>query len=185
MKTLFTKKFVLAGLLALNAASVFAGQPPNITNLGLNAQLDGKQQVPAVVTDGKGTFFANTTGTKITYQLNTSNLSSNVVEAHIHLAQPGVNGGLMVILCAPNVQQVNPCPSDTKGKMSIGGTIFTDTPTAALPGVPNQGITTPVNFLKVLQAFREGNAYVNIHTQNIDGEIRGQIKTGGGLPTHS
>lgn len=185
MKTLLTKQFVLGGLLALSAAVVFADQPPNTTNLGLNAQLDGKQQVPAVVTDGKGTFFANTTSSSITYRLNTSNLSSNVVEAHIHLAQPGVNGGLMVILCAPDLLPVVlPCSSDAKGNMSTGGTIFFDNQTA-LPGVPNQGIQKPVNFLKVLQALREGNGYVNIHTRNIDGEIRGQIKTGGGIPTRS
>lgn len=183
MKTLSTKQFVLGGLFAFSAA-VFAGQPPNITNLGLNAQLDGKQQVPAVVTDGKGTFFANTTSTSITYRLTTSNLSSNVVEAHIHLAQPGVNGGLMVILCAPNVQGVTPCFSDEKGNMTTGATIFSNN-SSALLGVPNQGIPQSVNFLKVLQALREGNGYVNIYTRNIDGEIRGQIKIGGGIPTHS
>lgn len=184
MKTFIAKQLILGGLLAVSASAAFADQPPNTTNLGLNAQLDGKQQVPVVLTNGKGTFFANTTSTTITYQLSTSNLSSNVMEAHIHLAQPLANGGVMIILCAPNTPGVSSCPQDPKGNINLSGTIsYMDV--NAFPGIPGQGLPSPVNFLKVLKAFRDGNAYVNIHTAKIDGEIRGQVQTGGGIPTHS
>ena len=37
--------------------------------------------------------------TRIDYELTYSNLSSTASAAHIHFAQPGVNGGIVAFLC--------------------------------------------------------------------------------------
>ncbi|HEX9892287.1 MAG TPA: CHRD domain-containing protein [Gemmatimonadales bacterium] len=141
------------------------------------APASGGEEVPARDTRGHGTavFHLNSDGTELEYRLIASNIE-NVVQAHIHLEAPGVNGPIVVFLYG----LVAPGGGRTDGILAEGTITVADL-TGPLTGEP---------FSALLDAIRAGNAYVNIHTNDgIDppntgpgdfpgGEVRGQIKGG-------
>src|SRR5438105_14336847 len=66
----------------------------------LAAKLSGFQQVPPVLSNGKGSFSAEIHDiNSITFRLNYSGLSSPVTGAHVHFGQKGANGGIIFFLC--------------------------------------------------------------------------------------
>ena len=66
-----------------------------------------------------------------------------------------------------------PCPGPTSGMVSGSVTA------ANVLGPDVQGIAPGADFAKVVQALREGAAYVNVHTNRSKaGEIRGQVRRG-------
>ena len=69
--------------------------------VNLAARLGGSQEVPVVMTTGRGAFKGqlNPEGTSLSYELSYSDVEGEVTQAHIHLGQPGVNGGIMAFLC--------------------------------------------------------------------------------------
>jgi hypothetical protein len=114
----------------------------------LKATLSGANQVPPVTTQGSGTARVSIDGATgvICYVITVANLSSEVVEAHIHQGAAGTNGGVVVNFHPPaNNGSTNGC-------------------TSVDPAVAQQIRANPAGF------------YVNIHTVNIDGEIRGQLQ---------
>jgi hypothetical protein len=134
---------------------------------------------PSLFTNGKGTSRVQIAAdkTSISYELSYSGLSSAVTQAHIHFAQKGVNGGIIVYLCdntgfAP--KGVPACPDS--------GTV-TGTATAADVNPPNnplpvttQGIA-PGDFAALVAAIEHNSGYVNVHTTDFPaGEIRGQLR---------
>ena len=75
----------------------------------IHSQLDGYHEVPAVSTLGRGTFFLRNTGpftSELSYEL-----EGEIIQAHIHLGQAGVNGGVTsaLPLMAPPVSKF--CPT--------------------------------------------------------------------------
>jgi hypothetical protein len=158
-------------VVALSATLIYAQS--NFSKL--KALLTGQEEVPVVSTTGSGTFNAiiSKDETQITYELSYSNLESNATQAHIHLGQPNVNGGIQVWLCSnlaspPTPPGVQPCPLRSG---TITGTITGDN----IVGPLSQGITTG-ELDELIEAIRDGNTYVNVHTVNSPGgEIRSQI----------
>lgn len=146
-------------------------------------RLVGDFEVPAISTAAHGTFEATLHGTTVNYKLTYSGLESDVRQAHIHFAQPSVNGGISVWLCETttiphptvSLQAVTP---DCGGPRSA---TITDSFTAEeVIGPAGQGITAG-EFAALLEAMRGGLTYANVHTQTFGGgEIRAQIKRGGG-----
>ncbi len=156
----------------------------------IQARLTGYEEVPAVSTRANGElrativnepneFLISSGETKIQYQLSYSALEGNVTQAHIHLGQAGVNGGISVWLCAnpaalppgtaipPGTQ---PCPDPPA---QIEGTITA----ASVVGPTAQGIA-PGEFGELLRALRAGKTYVNVHSTKFPGgEVRSQINT--------
>jgi len=139
--------------------------------------MEGAQETPAVITGATGDFrmdIGKGDGS-FDFELTYSGIENGTVtQAHIHVGQPNVAGGIVIFLCtnlAPpaGVPVPPPCPAN-------GGTV-TGTRTAAdVIGVPAQGVSTG-EFAAVLTAIREGLAYANVHsTISPSGEIRGQIK---------
>lgn len=162
---------VLVVLMALGATLAY-GQ--NFSRL--RALLTGQEEVPVVITTGNGTFSAviNKDETEITYELSYSDLESNATQAHIHLGQPKVNGGIAVWLCSnlaspptpPGLNQPCPLRSGTFTGVITGDSIV---------GPVSQGLTTG-ELGQLIRAIRDGNTYVNVHTVNSpNGEIRSQI----------
>ena len=99
-------------------------------------------------------------------------MASGVTQAHIHIGQKGVNGGISVFLCS-NLDDpsagTQACPA---GDAEITGTITA----ASVIGPTTQGIAAG-QFDAFLAAARAGVAYVNVHSVTFPGgEIRGQIK---------
>ena len=75
--------------------------------------LSGNEEVPIVLTTGRGTLTAsiNREGTEIAYKLRYSDLESDATQAHIHIGQPRVNGGVSVFLCCEHSADHSPCGS--------------------------------------------------------------------------
>ena len=129
--------------LALGAAIVFAG--PAFADK-MKATLDGKSEVPAVTSAGKGTADVDydAASKKLSWKLTYSGLSGPATAAHFHgPAEAGKNAGVAVAI-----------PNATSSPVE-GSATLTDAQAADLMA---------------------GKYYINIHTAaNPGGEIRGQV----------
>lgn len=166
------KAIVLAMPLTLSA---LLGSPDATANGQFKTRLSGFEEVPALSSPGSGEFEAKVTGETIEYTLSYQGLDSGVLFAHIHLGQPGVNGGVSVFLCsnAPAPVITPRCP--TPGS-SVSGTLTA----ADVIGPAGQGIG-PEEIGELIDAIEAGATYVNVHTNDFpSGEIRGQIGRGFG-----
>lgn len=136
----------------------------------LKASLTGYQEVPSVSSTGTGSLDLRIDDNMqtIDYVLTYENLEgTTTAAAHIHLGQPGANGGVSVFLCGGGGR---PACTPTFGEFS--GTI---TPTDII-GPVAQGIS-PGEFAELVQALRSRVTYANVHTnRNPGGEIRGLIQ---------
>jgi hypothetical protein len=142
--------------------------------------LSGGDEVPSVSTAARGSLILDIdeAAQQIRYELSYQNLSSPVAQAHIHFAQPGVNGGIFIWLCqatsapAPGLG-INPPPCPQSG--SVGGVIGTND-VIATAATQQLGAG---EFQEAVAAIRAGLAYANVHTATSPGgEIRGQLKIG-------
>ena len=139
------------------------------------AKLIGFNEVPATNSNGRGKLRLTLTDTEITFRLDYSGLSGNPAASHIHVGQQNVNGGVAVFFCGGGGKPA--CPASTSG--TVSGTITA----ADLVGPAAQGYpAAPAGKLADLEkAIKAGVSYANIHTAQFPaGEIRGQIKHGGG-----
>lgn len=139
----------------------FAATPHN-----LRTHLSGDEEVPVRDTDAQGQaiFQVSKDGSSISYKLIVANIE-NVTQAHIHLAPAGANGGIVAWLypAAPPSQLI---PGRTQGILGEGE-ITASSLVGTLMGRPLSAL---------LDAMRNGGAYVNVHTSQFPpGEIRGQI----------
>ena len=150
----------------------------------IHAVLSGSQEVPVVATAATGEFrgFISRDDQSIDYELTYSGLQgSATTQAHIHVAQPGVNGGIVIWFCqsASNPGPVG-TPNCTNGSGKFVGTITAASIVAIGGGNVGQQIGAQ-QLSKVIAAMRDGNTYVNIHTDaSTGGEIRGQIRASKG-----
>ncbi len=143
----------------------------------LEARMTGSSVVPSVSTAAKGAFSMKIAqdDSQFTYVLTFSGINSPVTQSHIHFAQPGVAGGIMIWLCqgtvaAPAGDSVPVCPT------SPGGTVTGTVTPANVVGPAAQGIS-PGEFSEALAAIRRGLAYANVHSTTFpSGEISGQIR---------
>jgi len=152
--------------LTVSAASADAGT----TNL--SARLSGFSEVPPQLTAGSGTLHATVRGNTLTYKLTFSDLSSTATQSHIHFAQSGVNGAVVVFLCG---SAATPGPAGTPTCPADGGTVTGTITAAQVLAVPAQGVTAG-DFAGLVRIIRSGDAYANVHTTaHPGGEIRGQV----------
>lgn len=161
---------ITATTLLLGVAGVAIANGDSNRN-SFKARLTGYQEVPAINTAGEGSLKAsvNSAGTVLTYTLTYTGLSGPAGAAHIHFAQPGVNGGVVLWLCGGGGKPA--CPA---AGVSITGTVNAGD-AVALPGVAAQGMAAG-DLTSVLRAMRAGVTYANVHTAAFGGgEIRGQI----------
>jgi CHRD domain len=163
---------IMAGVLAV---SVVNGQG---NARRVSASLTPSQEVPAVSSPAQGTFVAeiDESSGAIDYTISFSGLQAPVRMSHIHFAQPGVNGAIMVWLCGtagfPGPAGTPTCPQSG----TVSGTAFA----ADIQDTGTQRITTG-EFDELVAAMRNGVAYANVHTDGSPGgEIRGQVRSGGG-----
>lgn len=178
MKTL---RIVLALLIVIPA---IAGAAKHDRPEGIHATLTGYEEVPSVSTVAKGRFDATVdeVGEAIDYTLTYSGLQGTVQQSHIHFAQKGVNGSIVIWLCQTATTQAPaavfaitpPCPTP-------GGTVTGHITTASViaAGTASQSITAG-ELDEVIAAIRAGVAYANVHSTPLTpgGEIRGQLRVG-------
>jgi hypothetical protein len=168
MKCLTVAAAALVAVFA--AAPVMAGD-------GFAARLRGFEEVPAISSGGQGFLFAslNEAENRLTYSLVYFGLQGNVTQAHIHIGQPAVNGGIVLFFCTnltppAGVPLPPPCPN-AAGQNFVSGTL-----TAADVITQNaQGIAAG-EFSEVINAMRALASYANVHSDLFPGgEIRGQV----------
>jgi hypothetical protein len=164
----------VAGAMAVAGTAAVAGHGSK----QFRTSLHGYEEVPVVSTTGNGQFRATVTpaGDGFAYRLSYAALEGNVLQAHIHLGQPAVNGGISVFLCSnlgngpAGTQACPPPPATITGTIDAGDVI----------GPAGQGIA-PGELAELLRAMRAGVTYANVHSSLFPGgEIRGQIRSGGG-----
>ena len=137
-----------------------------------STDLVGYEEVPAVSTDGGGSFRAviSRTVDEIRYELRYSGLEGNVTQAHIHFGQEDVSGGISVFLCT----NLGNGPAGTQTCPPSGTVTGTIRPVDVL-GPAGQGIPAG-EFDELVQVLRDGLAYANVHSSLVQtGEIRGQL----------
>jgi len=145
------------------------------TNRNWSTHAKGSVEVPARDTDAQAQaiFQLSQDGTELHYKLIASNIE-NVVQAHIHEGEPGVNGQIGVFLY---------------GLVASGG--------GRTDGVLSQGTITAGDFIgpfagmsvaDLAELMDSGGAYVNVHTNDgvaptntgpgdfPGGEVRGDIE---------
>jgi hypothetical protein len=146
--------------------------------------LTGFEEVPALSTPGNGEFRARISDdeTQIHYELFYRDLESTVQQAHIHIGNLSVNGGISVFLCTnlgngpTGVQACPPAPATIAGTITAADVSPNIPATAAARA---QGLNTG-EMAELIRAIRAGGTYVNVHTTSrAAGEIRSQIHVHG------
>jgi hypothetical protein len=164
------KQSMAAALLALGLSPVSFAQT-------VQTNLEGFQEVPVVSTAGSGTLRLkiDADARSIFYELEFGNLGAAVTQAHIHLGQRSVNGGIAVWLCGTGTGDFTG-PAGTPRCPLSGGTVNgTITPESVVSTPPAQQLSAG-EFDEFLRALRAGVTYANVHTSiSTGGEIRGQI----------
>jgi CHRD domain-containing protein len=150
-----------------------------------SARLRGLNEVPPVATDATGSFSATLSSDEstLTYTVTYNNLNAQILFSHIHFGLPREATGIMVFLCGPKAGATGGPPTGTPDPPACpdttSGTASGSVTAANVIGPNAQGITPGADFAKVVQALREGAAYVNVHTmRSPSGEIRGQVRRG-------
>lgn len=138
--------------------------------------LDGYQEVPSVSTTGRAVLRAELERAKgrVHWHLRYRNLEGNVLQAHIHFARRGVNGGIVLYLCS-NLHDAPAgtpaCPGTRSGEVS--GLL---TPADITTGAAAQGIEAG-EAEELGRALLAQALYVNIHTEKWpSGELRAQLR---------
>jgi hypothetical protein len=160
--------FVLVGASAPSAQGFGSDDDDDRTS----TDLIGYQEVPAISTEGDGTFRARMIDDDaFKFRLTYEDLSSPVLQSHTHFGQKSVNGGIAVFLCS----NLGNGPAGTAACPPNGGTVTGTITAEDVVGPAGQGIA-PGEFEEVLDAIRARVAYVNVHSATFpSGEIRGQL----------
>ena len=174
---------IVVSLLVLAAAAIALPQGFSL----INELLTGYEEVPALSTPGNGEFRAkiNNDGSRIVWELSYADLESAVQQAHLHIGNVSVNGGISVFLCTNlgnGPAGIQPCPP---APATISGVIEAADVSPNIPATANaraQGLDTG-EIDELVSALRAGAIYVNVHTTGRPGgEIRAQIE--GNRPHH-
>lgn len=158
------------------AAALALGIPSLASAEVFIARLNGGEEVPSVSTTATGQFvfnFAPATNSG-NYSLNYANLVGNVTQAHIHIGQPGVAGGISIWLCG-TAALPGPVGTPTCSGTITGGASGTIDATKVIG--PTGQLINAGELAEAIRALRLGFAYVNVHTSAVPGgEIRGLIR---------
>jgi hypothetical protein len=161
----YRRTVLLLAAIPLLAIPVVARADDSATEF--RAQLRGRNEVPLTLSGGRGRLrlTVNDDETSVHFVLQFSGLQTPVSQAHIHVAQPNVNGAVTVFFCGGGGRPA--CPQE--------GTVEGDFTAADVIGLPSQQLEAN-NLAKLLKAIRAGKTYGNVHTMTSPGgEIRGQI----------
>jgi hypothetical protein len=132
-------------------------------------RLLGGNESPPVVTDATGNFRARLFPERIEFRLRYRELEGDVTQAHLHVGNPGTNGGIVAFLCA--VPDIDPTQRDCPASGLVEGEIVADDVLADGNGVLGDGDLEGLERL-----IRQGAVYANVHSElHTSGEVRGQL----------
>ena len=156
--------------------SIFHGRGRH--GMRITANLQSETEVPSISSPAQGRFEAEIDDDSVEYELSFEDLQGVVTQGHIHIAQPNVNGGIMVWLCNT---ATNPGPATFTGPAcpaAPGGTVNGIIRAADVLAVTAQGIAAG-EFDEFVAALKKELAYVNVHSSLFPGgEVRGQVRRG-------
>jgi len=169
---------IAAALLTVIVAPVAANDEEAI-----RVRLTGYQETPLTINSpASGEFKAkiHSDGSAIDYELTYRDLSSNVLQSHIHFGRPATTGGIVLFLCTnltPPAGVPTPQPCPTTNPATITGTLTAADVIASSGTNAGQAIDPgAAGFAEMIKAIRAGAAYVNVHTTNhTGGEIRSRL----------
>ncbi len=161
------------GLLGLSvAATVTAHDRDRDHRFRVATILRSIEEVPSVSSPASGYFKAtiDTANQTISYELSYKGIETPL-QAHIHLGQNHVNGGISVFLCS----NVGTPPAGTPACPAAPATIVHTLSAESIIGPTAQGLDAG-EFEELAAAIRKGVTYANVHSARFPGgEIRGQI----------
>jgi hypothetical protein len=184
---LTTKLPLAASALALVALTAVAGDRDHDNDRNrpfrVSAKLVPVEEVPAVSSVARGRFKAtiDPLNQTISYELSYEGLEAAPTQAHIHIGQRRVNGGISLFLCG-NPPNVPPAPIPAPPACPAAPATITGTLTAAnIVGPVGQGIeltTDTTNaFAEIVDMVLDGFTYANVHSGKfLGGEVRGQVR---------
>jgi CHRD domain len=178
-----TRNHLLLTALAITVAGSAIAHDRRHRDERLFAALRPTHEVPALSSTATGSFTAtlDEDAQTLTYELTYQNLEAAPLQAHIHLGQRGVNGGVSVFLCG-NAPNVPPATAPTPPACPAAPATVTGTLTAAdIIGPAAQGLApttaTTNEFGELVNMLRSGVTYANVHSVKYPGgEIRGQVR---------
>jgi hypothetical protein len=152
-------------------------------------RLVGGNENPPVVSEGSGMFRAWFRHDGIAFRLRYDVASepselapegSDIAQSHLHIANPGNNGGIVVFLCTnlgntPMGATARDCPPSPG---EVTGTIVMNDVQTVIEGEPPDDITVieAGDFEGLSRLIKQGAVYANVHTDaHGGGEIRGQL----------
>jgi hypothetical protein len=144
--------------------------------------MSGYEENPDVSTIASGSFEARLSndGTTLEYELNYSDLESNVLMAHIHFGKRAINGGISLWLCGTGLPGTNFAGPAGTQTCPQSGRVTGALTAANVVGPAGQGIAAG-QFNEILAAMRAGHAYANVHSATFPGgEIRAQLNDNDG-----
>ena len=171
-------RYSIAGLLcmALVAMSTRAAnaQEFSATLSGFDELGALNAETGAILSPGSGSLrlHLDKDAAMLTYELTYSDLTSTVLQAHMHFGKIHTPGGIFVFLCT----NLGNGPAGTPACPNPGGTVEGTLSAAGVLAVPAQNIPAG-DFDAVIAILTSDSAYVNVHTNTFKaGEIRGQIR---------
>ena len=182
-----TKKLpVAASALALVALAAVAGDRGHDSDrpFRVSAKLIAVEEVPSVSSRAASGRFKATidpVNQTISYELSYEGLEAPVTQAHIHIGQRRVNGGISLFLCG-NPPNVPPAPVPAPPACPESPATITGMLTAAnIAGPVGQGIElttgTTNAFAEIVEMVLDGLTYANVHSVKFPGgEVRGQVR---------
>ncbi|MCC2664161.1 MAG: domain containing protein [Geminicoccaceae bacterium] len=138
-------------------------------------RLLGGNENPPVITDGTGNFRARLFDDRIEFRLryDVGFEDSDVIEAHLHIANPGNNGGIVAFLCSnvpgsPTEQDCPPSPEVITGEIVAADVLEV-----------SEGAVTIIeagDLDGLARLIRQSSVYANVHSDDFPaGEVRGQL----------
>jgi CHRD domain len=187
--TMVTKKIpAAASALTLVALAAVAGDRDHHGDgnrpIRVSATLISLEEVPVVSSAAaRGRFKAtiDTLNQTISYELSYEGLEAAPTQAHIHIGQRRVNGGISLFLCG-NPPNVPPAPVPAPPPCPAAPATITGELTAAnIAGPVGQGIEltagTTNAFAEIVEMVLDGFTYANVHSAKFPaGEVRGQVR---------
>ena len=168
------KQFRLTTLLAPAAVVAFFVSSGVAYGDGLQfeAELDGTQEMPSVVTDTTGEIEVefNEASTEAEFDLEVED-GTAVTQAHFHCAPAGANGPVVAFLFG-----FVPGGFDVDGDLAEFTLTDANITAVGADCVPSIGMAI-FDIADLADAMLDGNIYVNVHTvANPPGEVRGQLR---------
>ncbi len=136
------------------------------------ATLSGLNSNPPLVSPGSGNFEIHLEAEAAQYNLTYENLVG-VSQVHIHIGNPGTNGGVIAFVCTNMANGPAGTPACPETGL-VSGTLTAASILAAMDG--DRVLLSAGDFEGFKQLVVGGSTYVNVHTgTHPPGEARGQI----------